>query len=635
MNNNIKNTLRWGLLAVTGVSVMLSCTDTWDDHYDATSSTGYTGSTFQAIEEKASDFADIVKAVGYQRELASENIYTIWAPANGTYDKEELLELAATDKQQVIDRFIKNHMTRYAVSQNMSDQQITLLNQKLVTMTNAERDLFGDLPILEPNLACTNGVLHIIDGQNKYIPNINELIRDQYLASDQEGKKECSLYAFIEEKDSDILDESRSVSRGVDENGNKIWVDSVTTHTNLVLDAMSAEIYDEDSSFIAIIPSDAAWQKRYGLAASLLKFNPIEDRLRPGTVDSLTHYYAGSFAMRDLFFNRHANLHEEDSLVSTYYVSMRGTEWPNGVYYTKAPARGLPADKEVNNLISKMKANNPNNPVACSNGEGYLVNDYPMTPVEQFFYKRAFWARGHNIDQTTTTPEFTKGIGIISEKSATFDAPVYQKDEEGNLVLDEEGNPVQVDVVTRSYHFTDVTAKNTSTQVEVGFKLYNTLSGTYDLYLVTCPIWAKDGYTDADGTLVDKSKDERGYKFNVRIYERNEEGEYSTNKKYYTDLTPPEGSGEGKNFIITPDEYENYTDTLYLGKFTFKNAYYGRSDEGVVIKLSSTAKSSEVKDTYSREMLISDFILVPDLEATEAALEGEGTEEAGEEEEDN
>lgn len=633
MNNNIKNTLRWGLLTVTGVSVMLSCTDTWDEHYDATSSTGYTGSTFQAIEEKASDFADIVKAVGYQRELASENIYTIWAPDNGTYNKDSLLELAATDKQQVINRFIKNHMTRYAVSQNMSDQRITLLNQKLVTMTSAVRDSFGDLPILKANLTCTNGVLHIIKGENRYTPNINELIREQYLASDQEGKKKCSLYAFIEEKDSDILDEELSVSHGVDENGNKIWVDSVITHTNLVLDAMKAEIYEEDSSFIAIIPSDAAWQKRYKLAASLLKFNPVEDRLRPGTIDSLTHYYAGSFAMRDLFFNCNANLHREDSLVSTYYVSGRGLDWPNGVYYTKAPARGLPVGKVVNDLIGKMKANNPKNPVTCSNGLGYLVNEYPMTPVEQFFYKRTSWLRERDIDQTTTKPEFTKGTGSIFERSATFDAPVYQKDEEGNLVLDEEGNPVQVDAITRPYHFTYVTSKNSSTNPTVGFKLYNTLSGTYDLYLVTCPIWAKDGYTGTDGKLVDKFKDERGYKFRVTIYERNETGEYDS--KNSTDLIVPGGSGKDKDFIITPDEYENYTDTLYLGKFTFKNSYYRRSDEGVVIQLSSRPNTSEAKNTYSREMLISDFILVPDLEATEAALEGEETEEAGEGEEDN
>ena len=68
-------------------------------------------------------------------------------------------------------------------------------------------------------------------------------------------------------------------------------------------------------------------------------------------------------------------------------------------------------------------------------------------------------------------------------------------------------------------------------------------------------------------------------------------------------------------------------DTLYLGKFTFKNAYYGRSDEGVIIKLSSKAKSGEVKNTYSREMLISDFILKPDLEATEAAIADEDEEE--------
>jgi hypothetical protein len=554
--------------------------------------------------------------VGYQRELASENVYTIWAPANGTYEKDAWLELAQTDKQQVIDRFIKNHMTRYAVSQNAADQLITLLNKKLVTMTDAETNEFGNLAIEEPNLRCTNGVLHIIDGQNEYIPNINELIKDQYLASTQADKEKCSLYKFIEEKDSDILDESRSVSRGVDEFGNRIWVDSVTTHTNLVLDAMSAEIYEEDSDFIAIIPSETAWQKRYKLAASLLKFNPVEDKLRSGVVDSLTHLYAGYFTMRDLFFNNNANLHPEDSLMSTYYVSVRGSDWPNGVYYTKAPAKGLPLDKDVNNILGKM-----GEPVTCSNGVGYLVDEFPMTPTEQFFYKRTIRAWKHLIDDTTEKPEFTKGTGTISEKSATFEAPVYDGDGE------------QVDTKTRSYHFTDVTAKNTSTQVEVGFKLYSTLSGTYDLYLVTCPIWAKNGYTDSDGNLVDPETDYRGYKFTVRIYERDEEGEYNTGKSYYTDLTPPAGSGEGKNYIITPEDYENYMDTLYLGKFTFKNAYYGRSDDGVVIKLSSTAKSTEVKKTYSREMLISDFILKPDLEATEAALaddddndEGEGDE---------
>ncbi|MBO5585925.1 MAG: fasciclin domain-containing protein [Bacteroidaceae bacterium] len=627
MNNNIKNTLRWGLLAVAGASVMLSCTDTWDDHYDSASSNGYAGTTMKAIEEKASEFADIIKAVGYQRELASENIYTVWAPANGTFDKDAWLELAQTDKQQVIDRFIKNHMTRYAVSQNTNDQVITLLNKKLVTMTDAGKNLFGGQTIQEANLGCTNGVLHIIENENEYVPNINELIKDQYVASTQPNKKKSSLYAFIEEKDSDILDESRSVSRGVDENGNKIWVDSVTIHTNLVLDAISAEIYEEDSNFIAIIPSDAAWQKRYKLAASLLKFNPSEDNLRAGIVDSLKHLYAGHFLLRDLFFNNNVNLHKEDSLVSTNYVSSRGSDWPNGVYYTKAPARGLPLDKEVNDILAKA-----GDPIACSNGVGYLVEDFPMSPTEQFFLKRTIRARPYLIDQATEKPLFTSGTGAITEKSATFDVPVY----------DEYGE--KTDVITRSYHFTDVTTKNSSTQIDVGFKLYSTLSGTYDLYLVTCPIWAKNGYTNPDGELIhpsDPDADNRGYKFSVSIYERIGEskdgknlGQWGTGKSDYTDLIVP-GTEKDKNFVIEPYDpehpedyrYKNYVDTLYLGKFTFKNAYYGRSDEGVIIKLSSKAKSGEVKNTYSREMLISDFILKPDLEATEAAIADEDEEE--------
>ena len=51
-------------------------------------------------------------------------------------------------------------------------------------------------------------------------------------------------------------------------------------------------------------------------------------------------------------------------------------------------------------------------------------------------------------------------------------------------------------------------------------------------------------------------------------------------------------------------------DTTFLGTHKFKNAYYGRNDEGVVIQLQSQI-SSKLKDVYSREMLISSIILKP------------------------
>ena len=124
MNNNIKNMLRMGLMAAAGAAAMVSCSDTWDDHYKSASVTDFDGTTMQAIEEKAPAFADVIKAVGYDRELKSDNVYTIWVPTS--FNKDSVMEIAKKDPDAVINRFIKNHIARYAVSENGTDQKIAL-----------------------------------------------------------------------------------------------------------------------------------------------------------------------------------------------------------------------------------------------------------------------------------------------------------------------------------------------------------------------------------------------------------------------------------------------------------------------------------------------------------------------------
>ena len=66
---------------------MYSCSDTWDDHYNAgLSALKFNGTTMQALEETAPDFAKVVKAYGFSRELSSDNTYTVWAPADGSFN---------------------------------------------------------------------------------------------------------------------------------------------------------------------------------------------------------------------------------------------------------------------------------------------------------------------------------------------------------------------------------------------------------------------------------------------------------------------------------------------------------------------------------------------------------------------
>ncbi len=596
--NNIKKTFRSGLVLTAGLAAMYSCTDTWDDHYDGTASneSSYAGTLMQAIEEKTPDFAKVVKAYGYDRELASSNSYTVWAPEDGSFNLSDYVDEngnRTADSTDVVKHFIKSHIARFAYSLGKSDQTITLLNEKKVVLSAAD-DEFGKSELLSKNIAATNGVLYTISAPNEYSYNLFELIEKQYKADQTEGKDTLSLYAYLYDNkyNKDSLIENKSVSRGFDENGNKIWVDSFLLRNNTVLKNLSSEIYEEDSSFIAILPSARAWQERYNIAKSLLVFNPSLDRSTSGACDSLQRHYSNQFAMTDLFYNLTNNEHRQDSLVSTNY-SWR-TSWWQHKYYLKEP-KDMPVDREVNDILAKSGS-----PVECSNGEAYLVDEYPMSVTEQFFYPRYIYLsrRNVNLDQDS------KGKNAFTTKvneSFSYSSGTMQY----TYIDSIEGEKIQFPIA--EYSFTRLTPAGGNDNPAVAFNIDNTLSGDYDLYLVTAPIWL------GTHTSTSVDTDTRSYKFRINMFERNAKGEYPAQGKRLTN--PADGSTD---FIIKGSVYENddpkqglhVSDTLYIGHYDFANSYYGRTEAGVLFQIQSNV-SSKLKDTYSREILVSKLIMRP------------------------
>lgn len=613
MNNNIKNMLRMGLMAAAGAAAMVSCSDTWDDHYKSASVTDFDGTTMQAIEEKAPAFADVIKAVGYDRELKSDNVYTIWVPTS--FNKDSVMEIAKKDPDAVINRFIKNHIARYAVSENGTDQKIALMSSKFTMMTAGGK--FGTAKITSSNLACKNGVIHQIDNNINYQNNIFEQIQ----ALNNPETDSISLYSFLKVWDADSLDEDRSVSFGVDQDGNKIWVDSVVFRNNTVLKNVGALVYEEDSSYIAFIPSAKAYKERYDIAKKLLVFNPYEDVIQEGACDSLQNYYANMFALTDLFYNKNSNEHWEDSLKSTNYE--KTPDWPNGIYYSKVPAyyeraikNGWDPEKPVNDILKKGGT-----PIDCSNGEAYAVDEYPISVTEQFFRKIVIPTSSYNLDETMGsdgTNLYTKNVGSTQSQSGVLYDYEYQIDTIWNEAHDEyrldRHDPVYLGY--RQYSFTDIVPSSSSALPSIAFKVPGTLSGTYDLFLVTCPIWAKTGFNNGEFP----EDDPRGYRFYTYIWERNDKGVYPTSPEQLYSPEPDGGPydkylglSDGKYFMT---DYHNKIDTLYLGAYTFQNAYYSRTQEGVLIQFQAQITSRQTKE-YSREMLLSRIILKPRFEATD------------------
>lgn len=595
---------------------MYSCSDTWDDHYNAgLSALKFNGTTMQALEETAPDFAKVVKAYGFSRELSSDNTYTVWAPADGSFELSDYVGAngeRVADSAEVVNDFIKNHVALYPLSLTPKDQSFSLLNEKRGSMTSD--GMFGHIKIDEQknNISCQNGIIHLIESPSPYAYNLFEMIAKQYKDDPEDGKDTLSLYAYLydEKVNKDTLIENKSVSRGVDADGNKIWVSQYLEKNNTVLKNYDARLYEEDSLFIAILPSAKAWGERYKKAASLLQFNPSEDNRAAGTCDSLTRHYANSFAMTDLFYNKNANEHWEDSLKSTnYYNSWHGVvDWTQHVYYSKEP-KYMPEDKEINDILAKC-----GEPVECSNGTAYLVDEYPFSAVEQFFKKIKVTASDGAVNKLGSGDNWTYTKGVqksFGARSGIFvsSIPTY----------DEEGEQTGVDQKRQNYRFVDFVP--TSGNITVGFNVPNTLSGLYDIYIVTCPMWLASDFNNIDMA----EWDVRPYRFTATIIERENEGknigQFPTKGKTLENPDPIDEKQKtiflSQGMIYDDAGHIIVNDTTYLGQYQFKNAYYGRADYGVIIQIASSILSSQRKD-FSNEMLISSIILKPHDEDTVA-----------------
>ena len=614
--NNIKNTFRAGFVLAAGLMAMYSCSDTWDDHYNAgLSALKFNGTTMQALEETAPDFAKVVKAYGFSRELSSDNTFTVWAPADGSFELSDYVGAngeRVADSAEVVNDFIKNHVALYPLSLTPKDQSFSLLNEKRGSMTSD--GMFGHIKIDEQknNISCQNGIVHLIESPSPYAYNLFEMIAKQYKEDPEDGKDTLSLYAYLydEKVNKDTLIENKSVSRGVDADGNKIWVSQYLEKNNTVLKNYDARLYEEDSLFIAILPSAKAWGERYKKAASLLQFNPSEDNRAAGTCDSLTRHYANSFAMTDLFYNKNANEHWEDSLKSTnYYNSWHGVvDWTQHVYYSKEP-KYMPEDKEINDILAKC-----GEPVECSNGTAYLVDEYPFSAVEQFFKKIKVTASDGAVNKLGSGDNWTYTKGVqksFGGRSGIFvsSIPTY----------DEEGEQTGVDQKRQNYRFVDFVP--TSGNITVGFNVPNTLSGLYDIYIVTCPMWLASDFNNIDMA----EWDVRPYRFTATIIERENEGknigQFPTKGKTLENPDPIDEKQKtiflSQGMIYDDAGHIIVNDTTYLGQYQFKNAYYGRADYGVIIQIASSILSSQRKD-FSNEMLISSIILKPHDEDTVA-----------------
>ncbi len=525
--------------------------------------------------ENLTDFAAVLKRLGYDEVLNASHTYTVWAPQNGSFRLEELDQMDSTKVER---QFLKNAIADFAHREaDINDTVVYMLNGKLVKFSNKNTDMLAfDGKDILPNAAnpavfnypSTNGLLYITSAPATFRYNGYEYLRESEDMPNMMG-------AYVEHYESRVLDEANSV-KGAIIDGVQHYDDSVIIVSNILTDRMlRAQLNNEDSLYTVLIPTDTAWNRAYGEIASYYNFVekiPYQDLssnqvgLMPGAswndkmkklinmldasagkvevaltsapigaeIQETGAYWSDSIAKRLLTNN--FVFSEKSGKFNTKFQTGQSFKESDSVYSTTGNWLSNPAmlDELTEDVIE------------LSNGHARMIKDFPFSPKETY----APVIKSRNVGRVITATGFKHTEESIDRE--LLDPSMCVLDDENETAL----RYVKTNVPEISYSLS-----------EFNFYIDDVLSTTYDVSLVLVPACIEDP---------DMPESERKpYSLYVDInYADYEKGELTlVNKRFDGEKLVSGNSALRKVEPFTGGK--DKVDTIRLGRVTFPICYAG------------------------------------------------------------
>lgn len=515
MKSIYQNTVKAGLL---GAAVLLGFTACTDDHFDIQPSTVSGSNTIWQNVEANADLDSVAMILRrckvmksqtdksakqtYAELLATSQQLTAWLPKNGTFNAKQYLdeldsaavlrakdEMAGTRAEyDVANRFARNHIARFNYESNMGDQRIALMNSKIVNYNAGEGTFNGvKLDAANANILSSNGMLHVLDGESQFAYNIFERL--------QVDSRFAKIYGDIDKYNVYTFSSSSSTQGSMNHNGSMEYVDSVWTRTNsLMTDARLTKLTDEDSLFVSVIPTDAAYeaarQKIQGLFKYAKNYNYAWDASKrdwtnKGTnalkfnTDSLTTYNVTSRILSASSFSVGYNS-EGPVTTSNPQAFLNHVLTADSL---NSGARLVIYNKDKGNVNPIFDGQTADDAIKASNGYIFAVDNYNYDPSYSFIQKMNIY--GRNTAQIT---------GSTSEQAQY-------------VSLDNENQNAEVNVdalgVDNNYYYFPVSGNS---QLNIDFKLNNVLSTKYKISIVLLPnrVNINNIRTEEDGTIIEE-----------------------------------------------------------------------------------------------------------------------------------
>jgi hypothetical protein len=517
--------------AICALCGLFSCSD-WDDHYEGTDVAGSNQTLWQQMKAnpQLSDFCQVLEQtkvfrmhkktpVSYSQLLDGGQSFTVVAPVNGTFNRDSLLQLVNTNQgDSVVERFfVFNHLSRSVNSVSPETRRMLLLNSKHAEIGP---DGIEGVRVTIPNAHAKNGVMHVTERPLPYryslyesltnIPQINQI--GNVLRSYEE----------------DFFDADNSVSSGIVE-GVPVYVDSVVIERNKMLQRIGY-LNAEDSTYMMVVPTNEGWNKAWNEAT---KHFVYDEKMQKR--DSIQLYWTVRALLDDAIFNVTDQKSINDSLMSVQYNRSK-PEYH--VFYKPFDVGGI--------LHGAQK-------MECSNGELYLLPEWPFTPESTYF--KEIWSEG----------EYTHMI--TAEKDCFYNVRRLATDS-----ISEGG-------------YLHIVPRTATANWELTYRVNNTLSGDYDICAIILP-------KSVDNAVNPNLKP---CKFKATIN--------------YVDTLGNAQSFNCNNVQFKTDPEK--VDTVVIAEgFHFPVCNYDQSDIKVSVKIQCSILARETS-TYNREMYLDCIYLRP------------------------
>lgn len=557
-------------MAFLAAGAMTTACSDWDDHYD---NNGISGSASETIWENIkananlSQFADLIHKAGYEDVINTTQTYTVWAPLNGTFNYDSLNALPV---DHLKDYFAKNHVARFNFPATGSiNEYVTMLNKKMMPFVGNGTYTFNGVEVVTPNVASSNGVLHVTNGMVNYMANLFESLDSVAYPID-------SIARYFHSYDVKELDEANSV-KGPVVDGRITYLDSVFVESNSLIWLHNALINREDSSYSMIVPTNEAWQKAYTQVKKLYNYKPFTyvkevpaTNLNKATADE--NYDTGSreldFALlndsiihytiaKDLFINNNIyhnkvlkQLQTGENLQTDSIVTTKGN-----IYYGDDAAELFKGAKRIDKSNGSMWLTDSLrmrswiawNPIIKIQGEGGLSKSYNSGSASR-----------NSVTKAEQNPDIPGTVSNGSYITITPSAPA--------------ANPEAI------YYLPGV--RSTSYAVYICFVPENINKNSYVENVRPNCVQVTMGYNDLKGN----PKEER-----LKV---------GSTTRFENDV--------------------NKIDTVYVGDFTFPICYYGtgystatQAAYAPYLRINSRATGTAVSSKNDRNLRIDFIMLVP------------------------